>query len=157
MPEWSILGKPRLKGLTFYDCTLTVWLHALATRKKFSRPSRGRLKKAFKLMQPSVPGPNKSLPKPQPKVLPKTHAWCFAHLLSNHRNFLDKHTLKLIYLAQIQSHLNYGLILWGNKASCESLNKIKILQNKCIQKTRTEKNPVFSGTKKDYMATMRTQ
>ena len=55
------------------------------------------------------------------------------HLLSNHRNFLDKHTLKLIYLAQIQSHLNYGLILWGNMASCESLNKIKILQNKCMR------------------------
>ena len=34
------------------------------------------------------------------------------HLLSNHRNFLDTNTLKLIYLAQIQSHLNYCLVLW---------------------------------------------
>ena len=55
------------------------------------------------------------------------------HLLSNHRNFLDKHTLKLIYLAQTQSHLNYGLILWGNMASCEALNKIRSLQNKCMR------------------------
>ena len=46
------------------------------------------------------------------------------HLLSNHRNFLDTFTLKLIYHAQIQSHLNYGLILWGNMATCDALNKI---------------------------------
>ena len=62
------------------------------------------------------------------------------HLLSNHRNFLDKYTLKLIYLAQIQSHLNYGLILWGNMASCESLNKIKILQNKCMRMIKPKQN-----------------
>ena len=54
------------------------------------------------------------------------------HLLANHRNFLDSHTLKLIYLAQIQSHLNYGLILWGNMANSYSLNKIAKLQNKCM-------------------------
>ena len=46
------------------------------------------------------------------------------HLLSNHHNFLDTFTLKLIYHAQIQSHLNYGLILWGNMATCDALNKI---------------------------------
>ena len=55
------------------------------------------------------------------------------NLLANHRNFLDSHTLKLIYLAQIQSHLNYGLILWGNMANLESLNKIITLQNKCMR------------------------
>ena len=54
------------------------------------------------------------------------------HLLSNHRNFLDSQTLKLIYLAQIQSHLNYGLILWGNMANSCSLNIIAKLQNKCM-------------------------
>ena len=46
------------------------------------------------------------------------------YLLSNHHNFLDTFTLKLIYHAQIQSHLNYGLILWGNMATCDTLNKI---------------------------------
>ena len=55
------------------------------------------------------------------------------HLLSNHRNFLDTYTLKLIYLVQIQSHLNYGLVLWGNMACRESLNKIRTIQNKCMK------------------------
>ena len=55
------------------------------------------------------------------------------HLLSNHRNFLDTFTLKLIYHAQIQSHLNYGLILWGNMATCDALNKIRTIQNKCMK------------------------
>ena len=62
------------------------------------------------------------------------------HLLANHRNFLDSHTLKLIYLAQIQSHLNYGLILWENMASRESLNKIKTLQNKCMRMIKPKQN-----------------
>ena len=55
------------------------------------------------------------------------------HLLSNHCNFLDTFTLKLIYHAQIQSHLNYGLILWGNMATCDALNKIRTIQNKCMK------------------------
>ena len=55
------------------------------------------------------------------------------YLLSNHRNFLDTFTLKQIYHAQIQSHLNYGLILWGNMATCDALNKIRTLQNKCMK------------------------
>ena len=38
-----------------------------------------------------------------------------------------------IYLAQIQSHLNYGLILWGNMANHESLNKIRTIQNKSMK------------------------
>ena len=58
---------------------------------------------------------------------------CNIHLLTNHRNFLDSYTLKLIYLAQIQSHLNYGLILWGNMASGETLNKIRKIQDKCLK------------------------
>ena len=50
------------------------------------------------------------------------------HLLTNHHNFLDTYTLKLTYHAQIQSHLNYGLIIWGNMATSEALNKIRTIQ-----------------------------
>ena len=56
------------------------------------------------------------------------------YLLRNHKNNLDCHTLKLIYLAQIQSHIkNYGLVLWGGMASSENLNKIRMTLNKCMK------------------------
>ena len=55
------------------------------------------------------------------------------HLLRNHKNILDSHTLKLIYLAKIQSHINYGLVLWGGMTSSEQLNKIKKTQHKCMK------------------------
>ena len=55
------------------------------------------------------------------------------HLLQNNRNILDCHTLKLIYLAQIKSHINYGLVPWGGMANAEQLNKIKNTQIKCMK------------------------
>ena len=55
------------------------------------------------------------------------------HLLRNHKNMLDCPTLKLIYLAQIQSHINYGLVLWGGMATSENLNKIKATLNKYMK------------------------
>ena len=55
------------------------------------------------------------------------------YLMRNHRNILDCHTLKLIYLAQIQSHINYGLVLWGGMASSENLNKIRMTLNKFMK------------------------
>ena len=64
------------------------------------------------------------------------------YLLSNHCNFLDTFTLKLIYHAQIQSHLNYGLILWGNMATCDALNKIQTLQNKCMKMLQSGRSPL---------------
>ena len=64
------------------------------------------------------------------------------YLLSNHHNFLDTFTMKLIYHAQIQSHLNYGLILWGNMATCDALNKIKIIQNKCMKMLQSGHTPL---------------
>ena len=64
------------------------------------------------------------------------------YLLSNHRNFLDTFTLKLIYHAQTQSHLNYGLILWGNMATCDALNKIRTIQNKCMKMLQSGRTPL---------------
>ena len=55
------------------------------------------------------------------------------YLMRNHKNTLDCHTLKLIYLAQIHSHINYGLVLWGGMASSENLNKIRTTLNKCMK------------------------
>ena len=71
------------------------------------------------------------------------------YLLRNHKNTLDCNTLKLIYLAQIQSHINYGLILWGGMASSEQLNKIRKTLNMCVKilKPKTEISKSYSDLK----------
>ena len=71
------------------------------------------------------------------------------YLLRNHKNTLDCNTLKLIYLAQIQSHINYGLVLWGGMASSEQLNKIRKTFNMCMKilKPKTEISKSYSDLK----------
>ena len=46
---------------------------------------------------------------------------------------MPKDTKKLIYYAHIGSHLQYGLVLWGNGVTNEQLNKLQKIQNLCIQ------------------------
>ena len=71
------------------------------------------------------------------------------YLLRNHKNILDCNTLKLIYLAQIQSHINYGLVLWGGMALSENLNKIRKTLNMCVKilKPKTEINKSYGELK----------
>ena len=54
------------------------------------------------------------------------------NLLKFNKNFLNIHAKKMIYFAQIQSHLSYGLCIWGNMIPDGVLNKLQKLQNKCI-------------------------
>ena len=42
-------------------------------------------------------------------------------LLKCARNLLNKETKKLIYHAHIESHIRYGLIVWGNNATKETV------------------------------------
>ena len=53
------------------------------------------------------------------------------YLLSNGKQLMDQETKKLVYCAHIASHIQYGLLLWGNNASGDQLDKIQKLQNKC--------------------------
>ena len=53
-------------------------------------------------------------------------------LLKCAQNLLDKDTKKLVYHAHIESHIRYGLVIWGNNASKEQVNKIKKLQHHCL-------------------------
>ena len=54
------------------------------------------------------------------------------NLLKTSRHFLNKHALLSIYYTHICSHLNYGLILWGNMATRTQINKLQKVQNKCV-------------------------
>ena len=55
------------------------------------------------------------------------------YLLNNGKHLMDLETKKLVYHAHVASHIQYGLLLWGNSAKKEHLNKINKLQSKCLQ------------------------
>ena len=48
------------------------------------------------------------------------------------KNLLNKHAKKLLYFAQIQSHINYGLVLWGNMSTPSTISRLQKIQNKCV-------------------------
>ena len=47
------------------------------------------------------------------------------NLLKYGNNFLNIHTKRLIYYAHIQSHISYGLSIWGNMTPPLSLHKVQ--------------------------------
>ena len=55
------------------------------------------------------------------------------------KNLFSQNTLKLIYYAHIQSHINYGLGVWGGLASKDIVNRIQRIQTKCLKEIT--KNP----------------
>ena len=66
------------------------------------------------------------------------------YLLSNGKQLMDQETKKLVYCAHIASHIQYGLLLWGNGASGDQLAKIQKLQNKCIRQICLKQNTAQS-------------
>ena len=63
------------------------------------------------------------------------------YLLNNGKHLMDLETKKLVYHAHIASHIQYGLLLWGNNAKREHLNKITKLQAKCLQLIHPKATP----------------
>ena len=61
-------------------------------------------------------------------------------LLNNGKHLMDKETRKLVYYSHIASHLQYGLLLWGNSANREQLNKLQREQTKCLQIVQQKKH-----------------
>ena len=55
------------------------------------------------------------------------------NLLKYSRNMMPTETKKLVYHAHIGSHLQYGIILWGNGITNEQLNKLQKIQNQCLK------------------------
>ena len=62
------------------------------------------------------------------------------HMLRMSKNALNEHSKKLIYCAHIQSHIQYGLLVWGPLCSKHNLDKIRNLQitnARLINKTKS--------------------
>ena len=53
-------------------------------------------------------------------------------LVRNTKNLFNQATLKLIYHAHIQSHINYGLVVWGGMISNKMLNRLQRIQFECL-------------------------
>ena len=60
-----------------------------------------------------------------------------SHLLYQSKNFLTPHAKKIIYYAQIYSHLMYGLSIWGNITTRKNLKKLMYVQQNCISCTQS--------------------
>ena len=55
------------------------------------------------------------------------------HLLRTPKHLFNEKSLKLIYHAHIQSHIDYGLILWGSMTRQNNLLHVQSVQNKCVE------------------------
>ena len=54
------------------------------------------------------------------------------NLLKYSKKMMPKETKKLVYHTHIGSHIQYGLVLWGNGASNEQIQKLQKLQDQCM-------------------------
>ena len=55
------------------------------------------------------------------------------NLLKYNQHLMPTTTKKLVYHSHIASHIQYGLLLWGNNATESQLNKLQKIQNKCLK------------------------
>ena len=58
------------------------------------------------------------------------------HLLSQGKNLMDSHTLKLIYHAHLESHILYGLPVWGSMCSQEQIYRVEKAQRKAVKQIK---------------------
>ena len=68
-----------------------------------------------------------------------------SNLLKHTQKLMTVDSKRLVYFAHIQSHLTYGLILWGNSLNEEQLTKLINIQEKCL--TYIDHRPSFSNLK----------
>ena len=63
------------------------------------------------------------------------------YLLNNGKHLMDQSTKKLVYHSHIASHIQYGILLWGNNTKKEQINKIQKIQTKCLELVVTNQRP----------------
>ena len=54
-------------------------------------------------------------------------------MLHKGKTLLTTHAKKILYFAQFQSILTYGLVIWGNMISTTQLNQLQQLQDKAVK------------------------
>ena len=54
-------------------------------------------------------------------------------ILQKGKSLLTTHAKKILYFAQVQSILTYGLVIWGNMISSTQLSNLQKLQDKSVQ------------------------
>ena len=48
----------------------------------------------------------------------------------------------LVYRSHLESHIQYGILLWGNGASTKQINKLQKIQDKALQYVTNKNNAV---------------
>ena len=61
-------------------------------------------------------------------------------MLQRGKHILTAHAKKILYFAQIQSILTYGLVIWGNMITESQLSHLQKLQDKCVQLISPRRN-----------------
>ena len=54
-------------------------------------------------------------------------------MLRQSKNFLNEQSRKMVYHSHLESHMNYGLLIWGNNASKDQLNELQRIQTECLK------------------------
>ena len=54
-------------------------------------------------------------------------------LLRLGKNLMNEAAKKLVYHLHISSHIQYGLLLWGNNITNDQVNKLQRIQTECLQ------------------------
>ena len=68
-------------------------------------------------------------------------------LLCRSKNLLNTQGMKMLYYAQIYSHLSYCIVLWGIMLSVSLKKKLQTLQNKCVKLININKSSDYSYKK----------
>ena len=55
------------------------------------------------------------------------------NLLRLRRNMMTQESKLLVYQSHLESHIQYGILLWGNGKSNEQINRLQKIQNKALQ------------------------
>ena len=53
-------------------------------------------------------------------------------LLTNAKNLMNVEALKSVYHSHINSHLSYGLVVWGSMISDQSRDELHKIQEQCM-------------------------
>ena len=84
------------------------------------------------------------------KLLLKLHSR--KSLLMRGKYLLTTHAKKILYFAQIQSNLTYGLLIWGPMISSEELRKLEKLQDQCVSLIDPRLSTLEIYTKHDILS-----